>query len=188
MWRFLESETKSFRCEKMKIIICGIGGQGVVLLSEIIAQAFFDMGKDIKKTDMIGMAQRGGSVISHIRTGVSPLSKIGDVDCMIALEEIEAFNNLFWKPKVTLLNKFNYTANVTGNVENIRFKEEKCNGEKMVCIDATYQAIKFGGQKYTNIVMLKKFIEFFGLEKKIFRKAMKKLIKRNLKENLKIMK
>lgn len=79
--------------KKLDLLITGVGGQGVILASNIISEAALAAGYDIKKTDTLGMAQRGGSVLSHVRIGrqvYSPLIKEGDVDIMLALEKLEA--------------------------------------------------------------------------------------------------
>lgn len=71
----------------------GVGGQGVILASDILSEAALAAGYDVKKTDTIGMAQRGGSVISHVRISHqvwSPLIKEGEVDILVAFEKLEA--------------------------------------------------------------------------------------------------
>ena len=75
------------------MLITGAGGQGVILASDIIGEAAIAAGYDVKKTDTIGMAQRGGSVVSHVRIAPqvwSPLIKKGEVDILLALEKLEA--------------------------------------------------------------------------------------------------
>jgi len=75
------------------ILIVGVGGQGVVLASNILAEAALASGFDVKKTDTLGMAQRGGSVVSHLRFGeavASPLIPPGEADVLIAFEKLEA--------------------------------------------------------------------------------------------------
>ena len=77
----------------MNLLITGVGGQGVILASDIIGDTAIAAGYDVKKTDTLGMAQRGGSVVSHIRIAPrvwSPLIKKGEVDIMLALEKLEA--------------------------------------------------------------------------------------------------
>jgi indolepyruvate ferredoxin oxidoreductase, beta subunit len=75
------------------ILIVGVGGQGVVLASNLLAEAALAAGYDVKKTDTLGMAQRGGSVVSHLRFGeqvASPLIAAGEADILIAFEKLEA--------------------------------------------------------------------------------------------------
>ena len=79
--------------KKLEVLIVGVGGQGVILASDIICDTALASGYDVKKTDTIGMAQRGGSVVSHIRIAAqiwSPLIKEGDADIMLGFEKLES--------------------------------------------------------------------------------------------------
>ena len=79
--------------KKLDLLITGVGGQGTILASDIIGEAALAAGYDVKKTDTLGMAQRGGSVISHVRIAPkvwSPLIKEGEVDILLAFEKLEA--------------------------------------------------------------------------------------------------
>lgn len=79
--------------KKLDLLIAGAGGQGIILASDIIGETAIAAGYDVKKTDTIGMAQRGGSVMSHIRIASqvwSPLIKRGEADLLLALEKLEA--------------------------------------------------------------------------------------------------
>ena len=89
------------------ILITGVGGQGTVLASRLIAAAAMKRGMDVRTTETIGMAQRGGSVVSHTRIGdsiYSPLIPVGAAHIMIALEPSEALRNLHYlSPKGLLV-------------------------------------------------------------------------------------
>jgi indolepyruvate ferredoxin oxidoreductase beta subunit len=79
--------------KNINVLMVGVGGQGVILASDVLAEAAMLAGLDVKKSDSIGMAQRGGSVISNIRFGekvFSPLIGKGEVDFLIGFEELEA--------------------------------------------------------------------------------------------------
>ncbi|HBE73594.1 MAG TPA: indolepyruvate oxidoreductase subunit beta [candidate division Zixibacteria bacterium] len=76
----------------VNILICGVGGQGVLLAGDIIAEAAMACGHDAKKSEVHGMAQRGGSVVSHVRYGDkvhSPLIRQGEADVVLSFEEME---------------------------------------------------------------------------------------------------
>jgi len=80
------------------VIICGTGGQGILLASEVLCAAAIHAGNDVKKSEVHGMAQRGGSVSSHVRFGeevFSPLVERGCADLILAMEKMEA---LRWAP------------------------------------------------------------------------------------------
>ncbi len=80
-------------------LICGVGGQGVVLASRLIASAAMEEGLFVRTAETIGMAQRGGSVVSHVRWGKdihSPLIPFGGADLILALEPAEAVRALHY--------------------------------------------------------------------------------------------
>jgi indolepyruvate ferredoxin oxidoreductase, beta subunit len=77
---------------KIDLLLTGVGGQGNILASDIIGDLALAAGYDVKKTDTLGMAQRGGSVVSHVRIAekvYSPLIKEGEVDILLAFEKLE---------------------------------------------------------------------------------------------------
>jgi indolepyruvate ferredoxin oxidoreductase beta subunit len=88
-------------------LITGVGGQGTVLMSRLIGTAAIAAGLDVRGSETIGMAQRGGSVVSHIRMGdhiYSPLIPPGTADCIIAFEPAEAVRVLpFLSPSGRML-------------------------------------------------------------------------------------
>lgn len=77
----------------VNVLMVGVGGQGVILASDAMAEIGMNAGYDVKKTDSIGMAQRGGSVVSNVRWGekiYSPIIKKGEVDFLVSFEQVEA--------------------------------------------------------------------------------------------------
>ncbi len=75
------------------ILLCGVGGQGTLLASNLLAECAMRGGFDVKKSEVHGMAQRGGSVVSHVRFGPaihSPLIRKGEADILLSFEELEA--------------------------------------------------------------------------------------------------
>ena len=79
--------------KKVNLLVTGVGGQGVILASDIISESALAAGYDVKKTDTLGMAQRGGSVISQVRIAPAvwaPLIKEGEADILLAFEKLEA--------------------------------------------------------------------------------------------------
>ena len=78
-------------------LLCGVGGQGVVLASKLIAFAAMRQGKSVRTAETIGMAQRGGSVVSHVRIGeeiYSPQIPLKSADLILAFEPAEAVRSL----------------------------------------------------------------------------------------------
>jgi len=81
------------------IFLAGVGGQGILLASEILCEAFLLEGFDVKKSEVHGMAQRGGAVTTHVRYGkkvFSPLIEPGTADLLLAFEKLEALRFLHY--------------------------------------------------------------------------------------------
>ena len=84
---------------KVDFAVVGVGGQGIILASDLLAEVGLAAGYDVKKTDSLGMAQRGGSVVSYVRWAGkvhAPLPRRGDVDVILALEKLEAMRAESW--------------------------------------------------------------------------------------------
>lgn len=128
------------------IIMAGTGGQGIVLASRIIAHVAFKKGFDVKESEIHGMAQRGGSVIGHIRFGKKVYSSAipqGHADILVALEEMEAIRYLpFLKPfgililnrkKITpaLAEEKDYPANISNFLKEKNFFVHAIDAEKI---------------------------------------------------------
>jgi indolepyruvate ferredoxin oxidoreductase beta subunit len=95
--------------KELNVIICGVGGQGVVLMSELLGKAAIRDGVEVKGSEVLGMAQRGGSVQSNIRFGkdvYSPLTPEGKCDVLIALEPSEVLRNIHYlsQSSIVILN------------------------------------------------------------------------------------
>ena len=91
-------------------LLCGVGGQGTVLAAKVLAQTAINMGNEVKTTETIGMAQRGGSVVSHVRVGEnihSPLLPMKSADMIIGFEPAEVVRNLSYLKEdgVVVVNK-----------------------------------------------------------------------------------
>jgi indolepyruvate ferredoxin oxidoreductase beta subunit len=92
---------------KLDFLLIGVGGQGVLLASDILAKVGLRAGYDVKKAEVHGMAQRGGSVVSHVRWAekvFSPLIGRGEVDYLLALEKLEALRYIeMLRPRGTVI-------------------------------------------------------------------------------------
>ena len=127
------------------ILVCGIGGQGVMTAAEILAEAAMAEGHDVKKTEVAGMAQRGGVVTSHLRFGrkvLSPQIEPGTVQVLLGFEGAEALrwshylkpdglalvNNARLVPPVVELGLFDYPDDPTGQM--------RAAGHRVVSFDA----------------------------------------------------
>jgi indolepyruvate ferredoxin oxidoreductase beta subunit len=91
--------------------MAGVGGQGIIMASNILSEALLAAGHDVKKSEVHGMAQRGGSVVSHVRFGpkvFSPLIRKGDADILYSLELLETLRctEYLKKDSVVILNDY----------------------------------------------------------------------------------
>jgi indolepyruvate ferredoxin oxidoreductase beta subunit len=93
--------------EVTSILLAGVGGQGILRASDILCLVMIEAGMDTKKSEVHGMAQRGGCVTSHVRYGrkvYSPIAKKGDVDILVSFEKLETLRYLdFLKPQGTII-------------------------------------------------------------------------------------
>lgn len=145
------------------IMICGVGGQGNVLASKIIASAAMEQGNTVHSAETIGMAQRGGPVTSHVRIGNqahSPLIPLGKAELILAFEPAEAVRNLKYlkaggtvivnsspvKPTTESLHDTGYDGS-----EMIEYLRKKCN---CIVVDGDKLNREFGSSKYFNIAIL----------------------------------
>ena len=97
--------------KKMDLLVTGVGGQGIVLASDIIGEAALAAGYDVKKTDTLGMAQRGGSVVSNVRLANkvwSPMIREGEVELILAFEKLEAarWSHLLCPGGIAIINDY----------------------------------------------------------------------------------
>lgn len=87
------------RAGRGNVFLAGVGGQGILLASEVLCEAFLLEGWDVKKSEVHGMAQRGGAVTTHVRYGPkvhSPLIEPGTADLLVAFEKMEALRFLHY--------------------------------------------------------------------------------------------
>lgn len=145
------------------ILICGVGGQGTVLASRIIAASAMNMGEKVMSAETIGMAQRGGPVTSHVRIGndvYSPLIPFGQADMILAFEPAEAVRNLKYLKKggMAVVNTVPVKP-VTESVKDTGYDgsvmtEYLKENFRCVFADSDKSALKFGSTKFFNIIML----------------------------------
>jgi indolepyruvate ferredoxin oxidoreductase beta subunit len=170
--------------EVANILFAGVGGQGVVLASAILAKAAFDNGYDVKDSELHGMAQRGGSVVSHVRYGEtvnSPLIPKGKADFFVATEELEGLRYAsFVKPRGKVILNKRRTVPVTVNQdcpypENAKTDLEAMNLDVLE-IDAPEVAKKIGSSKVENIVLIGALSSFLSLPVQKWRNAIKEMV------------
>ena len=144
------------------VMICGVGGQGTVLASKIIAASAMNEGHTVHSAETIGMAQRGGPVTSHVRVGesaYSPLIPIGGADLLIAFEPSEAVRSLRYLKDdgCVIVNRVPVKPTALGSSEGydgqaeIAFLRSRCS---CLVVDSGELCDPFGSTKFFNIAVL----------------------------------
>ncbi len=173
---------------KYDILIAGVGGQGILLVSEIISNAALSEGLYVKKSETHGMAQRGGSVISHVRISdseaASPLIPYGKADLLLAFEPLEALRYLKYlgADSQVVINKNPVKLDGCPPLEEILKELGDLGNTKIV--DAKEIARRAGHVMTQNIAMLGIASRSLPLNKEAIQKSIKDKVKRALEENL----
>lgn len=149
----------------LEVLICGVGGQGVVLMSELLGHSAVSDGIGVKGSEVLGMAQRGGSVYSNIRLGSGAQASMtleGQCDVLVAVEPSEALRHLNFlsKDSLVIINSqevlpFTVFLGRSGypELDEIIARVKKVT-DKVVVLDAAQLALDAGSQQSTNVVML----------------------------------
>lgn len=145
------------------ILICGVGGQGTVLASKLIASAAIKEGHTVHSAETIGMAQRGGPVTSHVRIGdkaCSPLIPLHSADVILAFEPAEAVRNISYLKKngVLVINSCPVMPTGSGLSDVIYDASEMTvylsSCYKTIIIDSADVCMEFSSSKFFNIIIL----------------------------------
>lgn len=151
--------------KELNIIICGTGGQGVVLMSELLGNAAVSDGLKVMGSEVLGMAQRGGSVFSNIRLGdgvYAPLTPDGKCDVLVAVEPSEALRNIQYlnANSLVILNTRKVIPTTVSlgqstypEMEQVTARLSQAAG-RLITLDAVEIAEKAGNRLATNVVML----------------------------------
>jgi indolepyruvate ferredoxin oxidoreductase beta subunit len=151
--------------KKFDLLITGVGGQGVIMASNIIGEVALAAGYDVKKTDTLGMAQRGGSVVSHVRLGpqiYSPLIMAGEVDILVAFEKLEAARwSQYLRPGAIAIVNDHALRPLSVNLGDERYPsdEEIVNiirrgSERIYFINGSDRVKKLGNIRILNVFLL----------------------------------
>jgi indolepyruvate ferredoxin oxidoreductase, beta subunit len=145
------------------ILVVGVGGQGVMTATEILAEAAIALGHDVKKTEVAGMAQRGGVVSSHLRFGpkvLSPQIMPGTADLLVGFESAEAMRWCHYlRPgSLVLMNSAKLVPPVVDiglyEYPDDPLAEVKARGYQLHAFDAMNIALELGDVRLGNTVML----------------------------------
>ena len=148
--------------ETRSIMIVGVGGQGTLLASRILGNAVISQGWDVKVSEVHGMSQRGGSVVTYVKYGekvYSPIIDEGEADIILAFEMLEAYRAMPYLKKdgVMIANtqKIDPMPVITGAMEYPKDIEKKISDKiNLVKVDALSLAEKAGNIKSVNVVLI----------------------------------
>lgn len=144
------------------IMIVGVGGQGTLLTSRILGNITVEAGFDVKLSEVHGMAQRGGSVVTFVRYGekvAEPIVEEGQADVLIAFERLEAlrYAHFLKKDGAMVINdrRIDPITVVTGVAQYPENIIENLSAEhKVYKVDAMEEALKLGNSKVFNVIVL----------------------------------
>ena len=174
--------------ESFDILIVGVGGQGNILFSKILGEAFLNEGYDVKVSEVHGMAQRGGSVVTFVRAGekvYSPLVDKAQADYIIAFEKLEALRWLEYLKKDGIVIYSDYEippmSVISGksrypDVDSIL----KDIGVRHYKIEISSLLMELKNPRVQNTIMLGFFSKVTGIEKQVWERAIENNIRAKL--------
>ena len=177
------------------IMIVGVGGQGSLLASKLLGRLLVDEGFDVKVSEVHGMSQRGGSVVTYVRYGekvYSPIVDKGEADFIVSFEKLEAAR---YAPYLKGDGKIIVNSQeidpmpiITGAMEypTAALDELSSLGLSVDCIDALTPALEAGSSKAVNIVLMGRLSSYLSIEKEKWVEAIKvsvapKFVEMNIK-------
>lgn len=172
--------------ETKNIMIVGVGGQGSLLASKLLGRLLVDEGYDVKVSEVHGMSQRGGSVVTYVRYGdkvYSPVIEDGEADFIISFEKLEAaryvdklrkggtiiVNTQQIDPMPVIIGAKTYPETVIDMMEQ--------NGVHVDALDALSLAVEAGSAKACNIVLMGRLAKYFGMDTEKWENAIEKCVK-----------
>ena len=167
------------------ILLVGVGGQGILLASEILAETFMLAGFDVKKSEIHGMSQRGGSVVSHVRFGrevPSPTVPEGEGDILFGFELLEGYralpllrpgakvvvNDYRIAPPAVLLGQTAYPEDLAGRIKE-RFPD-------FLLVDGLHLARQAGDVRAANTVLLGAVSARLEIAETVWQEALQKMV------------
>ena len=168
--------------ETFSIMIVGVGGQGSLLASRILGDVFLAQGFDVKVSEVHGMSQRGGSVVTYVRFGKSVASPVvcdGEADIVLSFEQLEAAR---WLPNlkpggkiITATQRINPMPVIAGTAKYPddligRLKEQ---GIGVLDVDAAALAERAGNIKAANVVLIGVLSTLFDIDRQVWVDALK---------------
>ncbi len=177
------------------IVLVGVGGQGILLAAEVLSETFMLAGFDVKKSEIHGMSQRGGSVVSHVRYGkevFSPMVPEGEGDILFGFELMESYrylpllkpggtvivNDLCIAPPAVLIGQEQYPEGLALKIQDL------C--PDCLLVDGQNLAVQAGNARAANTVLLGAVSKRLDIDEQYWVRAIEKMVpKKALEVNLK---
>jgi indolepyruvate ferredoxin oxidoreductase beta subunit len=172
--------------KSLNILIVGVGGQGTLLASRIIGELAAELNLDCKLSEVHGMAQRGGSVVTHAKLAqhvTSPIIALHDADIILAVEKLEAARYTeFLKKDGKIIVNIQEIAPMPVIIGARKYPQdilETLNGraKQVIALDAKKIAEELGNVKTVNVIMLAVLAKTLGIEKELMKNAVKRCVK-----------
>jgi len=173
------------------ILISGVGGQGVLLTSKVIAEAALLAGLDVKQSEVHGMAQRGGSVLSQVRFGdkvFSPIVTEGEADLLIGFEPLETARYLhFLKDDGVVVYNTRTIGTIGVSIAAEKYPSDvneviKNRVKTVIPFDGTKLAMAAGDKRALNLVLLGAALTFLPLKEAFILEAIKNTVPKKVLE------
>jgi indolepyruvate ferredoxin oxidoreductase beta subunit len=167
------------------VLLAGVGGQGILLAGGLLAEAALAAGLDVKKSEVHGMAQRGGSVVTHVRFGPevhSPLISEGEADFLVAFEEIEALRYLhLLRPGATLIASLQriYTLSMLTGAEPYPaqpLEDIRHLPLEVIPLDGVALAREAGNPRTVNLVVLGALAARLPWEQRLWEEVIRRVV------------
>lgn len=167
------------------VMIVGVGGQGTLLASRVLGNVAIKMGYDVKVSEVHGMSQRGGSVVTYVKYGEkvhSPLVSKGEADILLAFEELEAYrwmpylskdgalivNTQQMDPMPVIIGAAQYPESILDKI--------KAKIGRVIALDALKLALEAGTVKAVNVVLLGQMAKNMEVDKDVWLEALKETV------------
>ncbi|MCX7835658.1 MAG: indolepyruvate oxidoreductase subunit beta [bacterium] len=178
------------------VLVVGVGGQGVILASNILCEVALRAGFDTKKSEVHGMSQRGGSVTSHVRFGekvFSPLIPSGQADSLLAFEAAEALRYCHEVKDggYLIVSTQKIIPPIASGRRGLKYPENPIEECKKVCaghvipIDAEKIALELGNPRLTNTILLGALSKNLKIDETVWRDTIAQMVpKKTIEVNL----
>ncbi|MBE6841694.1 MAG: indolepyruvate oxidoreductase subunit beta [Oscillospiraceae bacterium] len=171
--------------EVKSVMIVGVGGQGSLLASRILGNVLMEQGYDVKVSEVHGMSQRGGSVVTYVKYGekvYSPVIEKGEADAIIAFEQLEAARYVPYLKEnghlIVSTQKIDPMPVITGAM---KYPEDiigklKAKDIDVIAVDALSLAEEAGNPKSSNVVLMGVLSKRLGFEREVWINALKQCV------------